>query len=436
MKDLLHTEVPTNFVYPDIKPEHYRLGALPLKEINLSGDWRPFLPPEEDQNVRGIESSACYVEAQQHAIATIEEHQFGELNNNYSSRFNALLSGGTPSGGDPLVGADSIRNDGLVTDSAMPFDTAITSWDDFHSWKGVSETSVRAEGKAYRSKKKLNNEIVFDRNVPLPQKQMLLRQALKASPVPLSVTAWYVNNDIYYKPEGLRDNHLVEAVYIDSEGYTYIRDTYSPYLKKLDKNYNFDFAMRWEVQKRDTVQELTTYRDILTVIRDWWLWFIRKGAVEAPKPPVIDPPVNEALKPDPKPQQPVKDRSEAVYAAAYSCLGRDLSKLAPDEQGCAESVSRILRLVYPDFPIITSTTALDAHLRNSPRFTAVQTPKKGYVTMFATRGGTIGHVGIMGKRNIMSNTSATGLFLANYDLTSWYAAAKKRKLPLTHYQPL
>jgi len=70
----IYTPVKTNFIYPEILPEHYRFGSgqilgTPLRE---DGDWRDYLPPEEAQNIRGIESSACYIEAQQHAIATIE----------------------------------------------------------------------------------------------------------------------------------------------------------------------------------------------------------------------------------------------------------------------------------------------------------------------------------------------------------------------------
>src|SRR3990167_8104091 len=119
----IYKPIKTNFIYPEIKPEHYKFGSgqiigTPLRE---DGDWRDYLPPEELQNVRGIESSACYIEAQQHTIATIEEETFNELDNNYASRFNALLSGGTEQGGNPIMGADSIRHDGLVKDSLMPF---------------------------------------------------------------------------------------------------------------------------------------------------------------------------------------------------------------------------------------------------------------------------------------------------------------------------
>ena len=259
----IYKPVKTNFQYPTILPEHYRFGSgqiigTPLRE---DGDWRDYLPPEEAQNIRGIESSACYIEAQQHAIATIEEETYDEIDNNYSARFNALLSRGTEQGGDPIAGADSIRHDGLVKDSSMPFGNEIQSWEDFHSWKGVNEKAVRAEGKKYN--KKLAHDIVFERDEPIETKYLKLQQALKFSPIPVSVMAWYQDDDgTYIKPEGSRDNHLVELVYIDEKNYPYIRDTYPPYLKKLAPLYDFDFAMRWIIKKKSQEKQQNWFQEM------------------------------------------------------------------------------------------------------------------------------------------------------------------------------
>ena len=248
-----HIPIKTNFKYPDLKPENYRFGSnqfigTPLRE---NGDWRDYLPPEESQNVRGIESSACYVEAQQHTIATIEEEELGEPDNNYASRFNAKLSNGTPQGGDPIAGADSIRHDGLVKDRSMPFSEDIQSWEDFNSWKGVAEKTLREEGQNYLAKKGLNFDVVVERHEPVETKYIKLKQALKYCPPPVSVVGWYEENGIYIKPKGAIDNHLVELVYIDENNRPYIRDTYPPYLKILEPYYNFDFAMRWGIKKKE-----------------------------------------------------------------------------------------------------------------------------------------------------------------------------------------
>ena len=248
-KKIKHTPVLTNFIYPEITEEHLNFGRVgsPIRE---DGNWKDYVPNGELQNKDGVESSACFVEAQQHTIATILEEEFNLPNQNYSGRFNALLSGGTPSGGSPIDGAQSITNDGLIPDSLLPFEN-INSWDEFHSWKGASEGACKAEGKKWLRFWKPNYYISSRRSDSLKTKYTKLRESLKYSPVSMSVTAWYEQNGIYVKPEGLDDNHLVECVYVDKNNHAYVWDTYEPYLKKLEKNFNFDFAMYWVVRKLD-----------------------------------------------------------------------------------------------------------------------------------------------------------------------------------------
>lgn len=244
--------IQSNFLYPEITAKHYRFGSGKIVGTILreDGDWRDYVPEGELQNKRGIESSACYVEAQQHTIATIQEEQFNLVDQNYSARFNALLSNGTPYGGSPLEAGDSIRHDGLVKDSSMPFGDDIKSWQDFHSFQGVDEASVRAEGLMWLREWTPYYDIVFEMDEPLEIKAQRIRDALKYSPVCISVAGWYQDNSgIYIKPEGVRDNHLVECVHVDEDGYYYVFDTYEPFLKKLHPLYNPEFAMRWTLDR-------------------------------------------------------------------------------------------------------------------------------------------------------------------------------------------
>jgi hypothetical protein len=270
-----YTPVPTNFIYPDITPEHFRFGSNQIigTVLREDSDWRDYLPPEELQNINGIESAACYVESPQHSIATIQEEQFGLIDQNYSARFNALLSNGTVYGGSPLEAAASIRHDGLVKDSSMPFSDDLESWHDFHSFKGVDEASVRAEGLMWLREWSPSYDIVFDINEPLEMKAMKIREALKYSPVCMSGACWYQDESgIYIKPEGVRDNHLFVCVYVDADGYYYAWDTYKPFLKKLHPLFNPEFAMRWTLEK--TPVRLTAWSKFMK----WFLtqkWIIR-----------------------------------------------------------------------------------------------------------------------------------------------------------------
>lgn len=242
------------FIYPVLNEKHRKYGGsfLNAPVINPEGDWRKSLPPHEEQRRFNVEPSSCFVEAQQHAIATIEERQLKELDNNYSARFNALLAGGTEFGGDPIAAADSIRTDGLVKEESMPHTDSLESWADFHSWKGVDETKVRSEGREYLKKKSNTFGVVVERDMPLQTKLDVIREALKRSPLPMSVYGVTdPSGDYIPKPEGVWDTHMVEATYIDSEDKIHILDTYPPFEKVLPPRYNTDFAMGWTVSRRE-----------------------------------------------------------------------------------------------------------------------------------------------------------------------------------------
>lgn len=238
-----------NFIYPKITDKTRIFGDVGTI-LRPDGDWRKFLPKEEEQRRRGIESSSCYIQASHHAIATILEEQFGVIDSDFSERFNALLSDGTENGGDPIAGADSIRHDGLVADALLPFSENITSWDEFHSWEGGDKDICIKEGKEWLKQWKPNYNIVFEREHSLEMKYNRLREQLKKSPVPMSVYGVTDGSGNYVpKPEGINDTHLLTCVYLDEDNCPWVFDTYPSFLKKLPANYSSDFAMSWGIKK-------------------------------------------------------------------------------------------------------------------------------------------------------------------------------------------
>ena len=119
-----------------------------------------------------------------------------------------------------------------------------------------------------------------------------------------------------------------------------------------------------------------------------------------------------------------------LYETALSFLGSDASPLdeAPDEYGCADSVSKVVLKAFPGaIKGSVSTAELYKQLCGSPAFTKVSQFKFGDIIISPTgtskTGGLAnGHVGILGEgEEIMSNTSATGLWTQNYTVTSWVA---------------
>jgi len=244
-----------SFIYPEIKVEDRLFGGGLFTEpsINYNADWRKITNPDEDQRVGGVESSACYIEAQQATDSSLKEMLYNIMDENYSARFNALLSGGTEVGGDPIRGALSLKNDGVVPQWMMDFGTYIKSWDDFHSWKGVDKGQCLLEGKKDANTWVKTFKIIAEKDTPLKVKYDNLREGLKRSPCPLSVYAWAERNGRYYKPKGVRDTHLVKAEYVDKDNSIWIKDTYPPYVKVLEPNFDFEFAMYRTLSKRQDV---------------------------------------------------------------------------------------------------------------------------------------------------------------------------------------
>jgi len=123
--------------------------------------------------------------------------------------------------------------------------------------------------------------------------------------------------------------------------------------------------------------------------------------------------------------QNVETNREKLHKAARAALGSDASPndAAPDELGCADTVSNILRKVIP-FPIITGTWTLDERFRTDKRFELVTSPLPGDIIISPTatgNGSIVGHVGIVGENDIiMSNDSfQDGHFLENFTMKSW-----------------
>lgn len=121
-----------------------------------------------------------------------------------------------------------------------------------------------------------------------------------------------------------------------------------------------------------------------------------------------------------------------IFEYCLTQLGKDASPkdLAPDELGCAETVTTILNHLFPDVPVLIGTTQLYDYLLESPYFAKVGTPMAGDIIISPTgfggfNGITNGHTGFVGNNDsIMSNSSLSpnvGKFLQNYTYQTWVA---------------
>ncbi len=129
-------------------------------------------------------------------------------------------------------------------------------------------------------------------------------------------------------------------------------------------------------------------------------------------------------------------KTPTLYEVALRVLGTDASPrdIAPDDLGCAESVSELIRTIIPTFPRYTGTASLREALDKHPRFRKVTVPMPGTIIVSPTdiHKPYPGHAGIfLAGNKIASSTSATGKFESNYTLATW----QKRwgKFPTFYY---
>ena len=109
---------------------------------------------------------------------------------------------------------------------------------------------------------------------------------------------------------------------------------------------------------------------------------------------------------------------------AKKLLGKDLSSIAPNSLGCAETISRVIHEDEPLFPIITGTASLLTVLRSKPNWIEIYTPEIGAIIISPTGYGkdrfAHGHCGLIGENGIIySNNSITGFFDDHLTLDSW-----------------
>lgn len=118
--------------------------------------------------------------------------------------------------------------------------------------------------------------------------------------------------------------------------------------------------------------------------------------------------------------------SRRITIYSQLCKGVDLSMLAPDELGCAESVSRLLNILDDRTPIVTGTWTLNDYiLKNGSRFEILKKAEDGCIVMAVTGTGNgilkNGHVGFYVKGRVLSNNSYTGEWDDHYSIEEFVA---------------
>lgn len=393
------------FIEPKIDFNHYvcgdgRLGATVL---NPSGNWENWLPVYEPQTLPdGEEEYGCTVWGMQNQLETLIKF-LTKKERNFDERFNYNLANINPPGTDPQITYETGRRNGF-TEGVLPMTQTLA---EFRTPRPMVEPYL-SDG--------LNFEWNFDHDWVLTGKEtsdqriQLLKSNLPISPIGVSVTAWFEQNGIYVD-NGLPNNHWCVLYKMDDK-YFYIFDSYDQSTKMLPLTHTITYAKRITLTPKITPEKK---KNIIIVF-----WELLKENLLSFFPSFVN---------DYKNTPTMKTNTETLIDIVNGYLGKDASPLdkAPDEYGCAESVSNILHEVLPDFPDeVLSTSTLATELDKCAKIERVLEPDAGVIIVSPRTDTAFGHTGIfISPTQIVSNDSRTGLMGKNYTWDSWISTFKK-----------
>lgn len=222
-----------------IEEDHYVFGDAKLGDapINPGGQWDPYLPVPEDQNLGGFEPMACTTFALLNVVETMIRQKYGQ-SENLCKRFLAYASGTTHSGNDPHTVAETLRTKGNVDEADYPFTPSINSWELFY---------VKPAQWLYTKALEFIARYSFGHSWVSPINPANMRAALEYSPLTAGVYAWQQDGTTgyYVNPQNLQPEHDVEVYgYVENQ-YWKIFDSYSQEAKKLVWNFPFVAVKRY-----------------------------------------------------------------------------------------------------------------------------------------------------------------------------------------------
>lgn len=261
------------FKYPKIdeKKDHI-LGGLRsvyYKVVNESGNWNNSLVIGETQrkivDVNGCTNFACLNQKE-----ILFKFLFGIEENN-SERFQAVVSGQERDGNDPQNVYTSIRDIGVVEEYKLPFLDGM-NFEVYLSPKPMTQNYID-DAKKFKENYEYKHKYVYIPDTPLIEKQRLLLQSLKRSPVGVSVYAWQMgDNGLYTKPQGARDTHFTVLINAKEGEWWEVFDSYpeseGDFIKRLEWNFEFDVAKEICIRKKteEEKKKLSIIEQILNTI--------------------------------------------------------------------------------------------------------------------------------------------------------------------------
>ena len=232
------------FIPSLITDDQYIFGAQKLPTLSLQDnrDWTAYLPEGEWQARRNWDTYGCSVYNTLNPLEILERRLYGK-STDYSERFVYIGTDTRPPGNNPHIIAEWIRKNGLIPETRLPFDQSINSLEEYRR-PNIMYSFLKEEGEEWQTKNDFLHEWVF-KGGTIREKHERIKEALRYSPLGVSVVGWKEQSGVYCKEEGEADNHWTCLVAYDTHPWVF--DSYPPFIKKLDSNYDFGFCKKYSI---------------------------------------------------------------------------------------------------------------------------------------------------------------------------------------------
>jgi hypothetical protein len=413
------------FVKPEITPDNWVLGSITAPKIfEPQGDWTKYLPEKEIQAKNGVETYNCTSFGTLSIIETLINRITSETKN-YSDRFVGIMAGTKAPGNSPHVVAEAIRKNRLLEEAILPFSDDIRTIDEYYSFKGANPQECK--DKALEFPYELNHYWLWTHEQTKEERTEKIREALKYSPLGISVSAWYKKGDVYVD-NSQPNNHWTMLYGEDKKGWK-VFDSYDNTHKILSFDHNIEFAKGYHLVLKEA-EKVTLLKKLIELYQQLLSLLIPKK--EVMETPIVDP----------------KENQNRLYNMAKSLLGKNL---APGMEllGCAISMSATHNKAFPELPLlrfVNTTQWYDWMMSRPDLWEKLEGPEPDAVIVNATdhrpAGSPLsnGHIGIIGRKlspdgtlYIMSNNGKAKCWDTQFTLKKWIAYYEEYGKIETHY---
>ena len=249
------------FVEPVIEPEAYKFGSGEVdlsQPLQLNGQWDDFLPVEEIQNIRNIETSNCTAFGSTNQIEVYMKRKFTK-DYNFSDRALGIEAGTYPPGNDPQKVYEKIRKVGLADDSLLPFGD-VKNVDEYYDKNKITK-EVKDSERDFLDNYTFKHDWVASGELTTPE---IMKTALQYSPLACAIFAFAFDGQ-YYVRMGRDGDWIILTGYEDGKywkGFT----SYSPVVKKFAWDFGFYFVKRIHIEPNRTPQQISILQKILDLI--------------------------------------------------------------------------------------------------------------------------------------------------------------------------